>query len=158
VIVAVWWEAAMTRVVRGADGRMWTVKSRLEWTDPASEEHYEHDIGGGRVGALILLVVLVVLSAVFVLLTPPNVVFPSWLALAFVLLILFFPIRWLVRRPWTLVAETPGGGINGLPPERWVGQVRGYFNTRHEAARASRHLREYASPDRDGDGPLQPVS
>jgi hypothetical protein len=148
----------MTRVVRGADGRMWTVHSRLEWIDPATEEHYEHDIGGGRVGALIMLTMLVVLAVMFVVLTPPNVVFPSWLVLAFVLMVLFFPARWLVRRPWTLVAETPGGGANGLPAERWVGKVRGYFSTRSEAARVGRHLREYASPDHDGTGPLQPVT
>jgi hypothetical protein len=146
----------MTRVVRDADGRMWTVRSRLEWTEPATEEEFEHDVSGGRVGAMFMVIVLFVLLITFVILTPDSVVFPGWLALAFALLVLFFPARWLVRRPWTLVAETPGGA--GLPAERWVGSVRGYFNARHETSRAAKHLRAYAIPDRDGDGPLQPVN
>lgn len=146
----------MTRVVRGLDGRTWTVRRRVEWTEPVTEEEFEHDVSGGRVGAVFMVVVLFVLLAAFVLLTPSSVVFPSWLATAFILLVLFFPARWVVRRPWTLVAETPGAAL--LPAERWVGSVRGYFNARHEIARAARHLREYAVPDRDGDGPLQPVN
>ena len=145
------------RMVHGADGRTWSVHSRFEWTDPVTEEEFEHDVSGGRVGAIIMVVVLFVLLIAFVLLTPSTVVFPSWLALAFVLLVLFFPARWLVRRPWTLVAETPGGA-EGLPAERWVGSVRGYFTARQETARVRRHLRHYAVPDRDGDGPLQPVN
>ena len=104
-----------------------------------------------------MVIVLFVLLIAFVLLTPSTVVFPGWLGLAFVLLLVFFPARWLVRRPWTLVAETPGGAT-GLPAERWVGSVRGYFNARHETSRATRHLRSFAVPDRDGDGPLQPVN
>jgi hypothetical protein len=148
----------MTRLVRDADGRMWTLRSRLEWVEPATEEQYEHDVTRDKVGALIMVIILVMLVITFVLLTPASVVFPSWLALALVLLVLFFPARWVVRRPWTVVAETPGGGVNGLPAERWVGQVRGYFSTRHETALAARHLREFGTPDRDGEGPLQPVS
>jgi hypothetical protein len=148
----------MRRVVRGADGRMWDVHSRLEWADPVREEEFEHDVSGGRVGAVFMVGVLFVLLIAFVLLTPDTVVFPGWLALAFVLLVLFFPARWLVRRPWTLVAETPGGGSEELPAERWVGTVRGFFTTRSELARVRRHVRNYAMPDRDRDGPLQPVT
>lgn len=147
----------MTRLVRAADGRMWTVRSRFEWTDPVAEEEFEHDVSGGRIGAAFLLVALLALFLALVLLTPRDVLVPDWLVLAFVLLVLFFPARWVVRRPWTLVAETFGGG-NELPAERWVGSVRGFFNARAETSRAARHLREYAIPDRDGDGPLQPVN
>jgi hypothetical protein len=147
----------MTRLVRDREGRMWTVRSRIEWTDPIAEEEFEHDVSGGRVGAIIMVIVLFVLLIAFVVLTPPNVYFPGWLALALILLLLFFPARWLLRRSWTLVAETPGAP-SGLPAERWVGNVRGYFNARSEATRALRHLRHYAVPDRDGDGPLQPAT
>lgn len=146
------------RVVQGADGRTWTVHSRFEWADPVTEEQFEHDVSGGRVGAMIMVVVLFVLLIAFVIFTPSTVVFPGWLALAFVLLVMFFPMRWLVRRPWTLIAETPGVPAAEKPAERWVGSVRGYFNARHETARVRRHLRSYAVPDRDGDGPLQPVN
>ena len=148
----------MTRLVRAADGRMWTVRSRLEWTDPAVEEEFEHDVSGGRIGAVFMLVVLVALGIALAVARPQAAGVPDWLLLAFALLVLFFPARWLVRRPWTLVAETPGGMGSNLPAERWVGSVRGFFTARHESARAARHLREYAVPDRDGDGPLQPIN
>jgi hypothetical protein len=147
----------MTRLVRAADGRMWTVRSRLEWTDPAVEEEFEHDVSGGRIGAVFMIVVLVALFLALIMATPDDVVVPRELLLAFLLLVLFFPARWLVRRPWTLVAETPRGPDDPAG-ERWVGSVRGFFTARHEASRAARHLREYAIPDRDGDGPLQPVT
>lgn len=147
----------MTRLVRAADGRTWTVRSRLEWTDPVVEEEFEHDVSGGRIGAVFMLVVLIALFFALIVATPDDVMVPSWLLLAFTLLVLFFPARWLVRRPWTLVAETPGGPEE-LPAERWVGSVRGFFTARHETSRAAKHLREYAIPDRDGDGPLQPVN
>src|SRR5215211_7454988 len=97
------------RFVRDAHGRVWTVHSRFEWVDPIAEEEFEHDVSGGRVGAIIMVVILFVLLMAFVLLTPSTVVFPPWLATAFVLLVLFFPARWLIRRSWTLVAETAGG-------------------------------------------------
>lgn len=149
----------MTRLVQGPDGRTWRVHSRLEWADPVREEEFEHDVSGGRVGAILMVVILFALLISFVVLTPDAIVFPGWLALAFVLLVLFFPVRWLVRRPYTLVAETPGGPPeSGLPAERWVGTVRGYFTARSETARAGKHVRKYAMPDQDGDGPLQPVS
>jgi hypothetical protein len=147
----------MTRLIRSADGRMWTVRSRLEWTDPAVEEEFEHDVTGGRIGSVFMVVLLIALFLTLIVAKRESVMVPSWLLLAFLLLVLYFPARWLVRRPWTLVAETPGGGEE-LPAERWVGSVRGFFTARHETTRAARHLREYAIPDRDGDGPLQPVN
>lgn len=147
----------MTRLVRAADGRMWTVRSRLEWTDPVVEEEFEHDVSGGRTGAWFLLVALLALFVALIFNIPSRDLVPNWLLLAFLLLVLFFPARWMVRRPWTLVAETFGGG-NELPAERWVGSVRGFFSARSESSRAARHLREYAMPDRDGDGPLRPVN
>ena len=144
----------MARRVRDSKGRLWSVYSRIEWTDPEAEEEFEHDVGGGQVTAMILLIVLFVLLIGFIYLTPPSVRFPAWLALAFALLILFFPVRWLVRRPWTLIAQTEEPDVIA---DRWVGRVRGYFSARSEIARAHRHLRRYAVPDRDGDGPLRPV-
>jgi hypothetical protein len=136
---------------------MWTVRSRLEWTDPVVEEEFETDVSGGRIGAVFLLVTLVALFAALVFTIPSRDLVPNWLLLAFLLLVLYFPARWMVRRPWTLVAETFGSG-NELPAERWVGSVRGFFSARSESSRAARHLKEYAIPDRDGDGPLQPVN
>ena len=33
----------MNRVVRGSDGREWTVKATLEWSNPISADEFEHD-------------------------------------------------------------------------------------------------------------------
>jgi hypothetical protein len=82
------------------------------------------------------------------------VVVPGWLILALVLLFLFFPARWALRRPWTIVAETPGD-LDEHPPERWVGTVRGVFNVRQETSKVARNIEVYSLPNVDG--PLQPV-
>ena len=38
----------MTRLVRGADGRMWTVRSQIEWRNPSTDADFEHDVSGGH--------------------------------------------------------------------------------------------------------------
>ena len=64
-------------------------------------------------------------------------------------------MRWLLRRPWTLVAQTPGG--YDLEPEHWVGMVRGAGKAREETKMVIRSIRTRATPAY-ADGPLQPVS
>lgn len=144
----------MTRLVRGADGRMWTVRGRVEWRRPTAADDFEHDVAGGHGPGLVLLGLLVALALILVVWTPDEVVVPGWLVLALVLLFLFFPVRWSLRRPWTLVAESPGG-VDDNPPERWVGQVRGVLAVRQEAAKVARNIEVYSLPDVEG--PLQPV-
>ncbi|KAA2263688.1 DUF983 domain-containing protein [Solihabitans fulvus] len=144
----------MTRLVRGADGRMWTVRGRVEWRNPSGADDFEHDVSGGYGPGVVLLGMVVVLAMVLVWWTPSDVIVPSWLVLALILLFLFFPTRWTLRRPWTLVAESPGG-IDEHPPERWVGQVRGVLAVRQEAAKVARNIEVYSLPDVEG--PLQPV-
>jgi len=68
----------------------------------------------------------------------------------------FFPGRWVLRRPRTLVAETPGGA-DGSAPERWVGWVRGTAAAREEMTATIRSLETRATPAY-ADSPLQPVS
>jgi len=143
----------MNRVVRGSDGRMWTVRSSLEWSNPIAGEEFEHDVTGGPAPAIVMGGVLAVLVLVLVFWTPSAVVVPDWLLLALLLVALFFPARWLVRRPWSIVAETPGD--DEKPPERWVGVVRGFVAVRQESARVARNIEVYAEPDMNG--PLQPV-
>lgn len=143
----------MNRVVRGSDGRMWTVRSGMEWSNPIAGEDFEHDVSGGPTPAIVMGAVLVALALTLVLWTPSAVVIPSWLILALVLVALFFPARWVIRRPWTIVAETPGD--DEKPPERWVGVVRGFISVRQEGARVARNIEVYAEPDMNG--PLQPV-
>lgn len=144
----------MNRVVRGSDGRMWTLRTNLEWSNPIAGDDFEHDVSGGPAPAIVLGGTLLFLAVLFVLWTPEGVVVPPALVLALVLVALFFPVRWLVRRPWSIVAETPGAEEE-QGPERWVGVVRGMMNARREVARVARNIEVYAEPDVNG--PLQPV-
>jgi hypothetical protein len=71
------------------------------------------------------------------------------------LLILFFPTRWALRRPWTVVAETGDNGENE-PVERWVGIVRGVFTVRQQVNRVAKNIAIDSVPGIEG--PLQPVA
>ena len=143
----------MNRVVRGSDGRMWTVRSGLEWSNPIAADEFEHDVTGGSMPSVVMGAVLLFLATLLVLWTPDAVSVPVWLLIILLLVVLFFPARWLLRRPWTVIAETPGDEEN--PPERWVGVVRGFVTVRQEGGRVARNIEVYAEPDMNG--PLQPV-
>ena len=145
----------MTRLVRGADGRMWTVRYQMEWVNPATGDDFEHDVSIARASGVFMAVLIGTLVAVLVAWKESEgVVVPAWFLLALALVLLFFPARWALRRPWTVVAETPGD-LDDHPPERWVGTVRGVVAVRTEAARITHDIQEYASPGLDG--ALQPV-
>jgi hypothetical protein len=145
----------MTRLVRSVNGRMWTVRGDLEWgRKPVTADDFEHDVSAGYGPGIVMLALLVFLSAVLVIWTPGDVVVPAWVVLALLLVFLFFPARWALRRPWTIVAETPGD-LDEHPPERWVGTVRGVFNVRQETSKVARNIEVYSLPNVDG--PLQPV-
>ena len=81
-------------------------------------------------------------------------VVPAWLLLILLLALLFFPVRWLMRRPWRLVANTPGSQEEQIA-ERWVGTVRGMYNIRTAAAKVARDIEVYSMPN--SEGPLHPV-
>lgn len=145
----------MTRVVRGADGRSWTVRSTVNWTEPATDREFEHDVAAGQVAGIGMLVLVGALLLTVILWTPDQVVVPGWLIVAFFLVLLIFPLQWVLSRSWTIVADT-------LEPaetegEHWVGTVHGALLARQEAVRVARHLQEHGVPD-DGRGPLQPVN
>lgn len=144
----------MNRVVRGSDGRMWTVRSNLEWTNPIAGDEFEHEVNGGPLPGIVLVAIMFFMVVVFVAWTPPQVWVPPELIVALVAAFLFFPARWLFRRPWTLIAETPGDA-DEHPPERWVGVERGFFSVRQELGRVARNIEVYGEPDMNG--PLQPV-
>lgn len=145
----------MTRVVRGADGRMWTLRGQMEWRSPATADDFEHDVSVGNTAAIVLLLMVVGLGAALVLWTPDEVVVPLWIVLAIVLVVLFFPARWALRRPWTVVAETGDDG-EGDPMEKWVGTVRGIFTVRAQVARVAKNITTDSDPGMEG--PLQPVA
>ncbi|WP_086818581.1 DUF983 domain-containing protein [Allokutzneria sp. NRRL B-24872] len=144
----------MTRLVRGADGRMWTVRTHIEWSNPAGVDEFEHDVNAGRTSGIVMAVIVMGLVAVLVAWTPSDVVIPFWLLLALAMLILFFPARWALRRQWTVVAETPGD-LEEHGPERWVGAVRGMMAAHQETTKIARDIEVYSTPAVDG--PLQPI-
>src|SRR6266700_4084158 len=51
----------MTRLVRGADGRMWTLRGQLEWSQPATIDDFEHDVASGYTPGIVMLFMLGVL-------------------------------------------------------------------------------------------------
>jgi hypothetical protein len=144
----------MTRLVRGADGRMWTLRGRLEWSQPATIDDFEHDVASGYTPGIVMLFMLGVLVVALVTWRPSGVVVPSWLVLVMAIVMVFFPLRWAVRRPWRLVANTPGSQQEQVA-ERWVGTVRGMFNIRTVAAKVARDIEVYSMPN--AEGPLHPV-
>lgn len=144
----------MTRVVHGADGRVWTLHGEMEWRTPATADDFEHDISAGHGPAVVMLVLVLVLAMTLIVWTPPDVVVPLWLILIIVLVGLFFPLRWALRRPWTVVAATGDDG-EGEPTEKWVGSVRGVFNVRKQVADVARSIADDSAPAVEG--PLKPV-
>ena len=145
----------MTRLVRSVNGRMWTVRGDLEWgRKPVTMDDFEHDVSAGYGPGIVMLALLVILSVVLVVWTPIDVHPPAWVVLALLLIFLFFPARWALRRPWKVVAET-GDGTPEDPVEKWVGTVRGMFNVRTEIARVAKSIQNDDMPGFDG--PLHPV-
>lgn len=145
----------MTREVRAADGRLWTVRREINWSKPVHAREFEHDIAAGRVAGSLMLALVVVMVLIGVFWPPDGVYFPFWLRLVFFFLLLLLPAQWVASRHWTIVAETDEPITS--PGEHWVGTVRGVMASRYEASRVARHLERHAVPD-DGRGPLQPVS
>ena len=111
------------RTVAGDDGRTWSVRRNIEWKTPATGDEFEHDVDGGRGAVFLILSALFLFWVVLILWTPPLVHIPWYLWFIAFVVLLFFPTRWILRRPWTLVAETSGG--YDLPAEHWTGMVRG---------------------------------
>jgi hypothetical protein len=144
----------MTRLVRGQDGRMWTLRSQLEWATPATVDDFEHDVASGYAPGIVMLAMLAVLAVALVLWTPAGVVVPAWLILILIVVLAFFPVRWALHRPWRLVANTRGDHEE-QGAERWVGTVRGMFSIRTATAKVARDIEVYAMPS--AEGPLHPV-
>ena len=145
----------MIRQVQAADGRSWTVRSHLNWVTPAIGDDFEHDVAPGYMSAGVLGVVFALLVVVLVAWMPTPVVVPGWLLLVLALILVALPIRWALRRPWTLVAEVPDSEFDAGPGVRWVGTVRGVVTVRSEALKAARYIEIRSEPDIEG--PLEPV-
>lgn len=145
----------MTRLVKGRDGRMWTLRSQMEWSTPVTVDDFEHDVSNGYAPGIVMLAMLCVLVVALVLWTPAGVVIPVWLIVALAAILLFFPVRWALRRPFQLVANTRGDGED-LGAEQWVGTVRGMYHVRAVTAKVARDIEVYNMPSPESQ--LYPVS
>jgi hypothetical protein len=86
---------------------------------------------------------------------PQGVIVPPWVLYGLLLIVVFFPLRWVLNRPWTVVAETDGDLTGEHPPERWVGIVSGMFRVRREVVEVAKTIQKHSLPDFDG--PLHPM-
>lgn len=146
----------MNRRVLGSDGREWNVRGQMEWRRPAMEgDFFEHDVAGSPGPGVAMLTVTLALAVILVAWLPDGVVIPAWVVWGLLLIALFFPLRWVFNRPWSVVAETQGDVTGELPPERWAGVVSGMFRVRGEVAKVAKTIEREALPDFDG--PLHPV-
>ncbi len=143
------------KTVAGVDGRTWSVRRNIEWSVPATGDDFEHDVDGGRGAAVLILSALFLFWVILIVWTPAQVHVPWFFWLIAGIVVLFFPFRWWLRRPWTVVAETAGG--YDLPAERWTGLVRGGSKAKVELRIVVRRLRTQGTPGL-ADSPLQPVN
>jgi hypothetical protein len=146
-----------TKTITGVDGRTWLVSRSILWSQPATGDDFEHDVDGGRGAAFLILSSLFVFWLILIVWgsgsAHPHV--PWYLWLVALVGIGFFPVRWLLRRPWTIKAETAGS--YDLNAERWVGTVRGGSKAKEELRIITRRLRTQGTPGH-ADSPLQPAN
>lgn len=147
----------VAKTVTATDRRTWAVRRNIEWKAPATGDEFEHDVDGGR-GALVLIAsALALFWMVLFLWAPTQVHVPWYLLLLAALVVLFFPIRWVTHRPWTLVAETGGDYAAGMEAEHWTGMVRGRARAKEEMRVLVRNLEARGTPGY-GDSPLHKVN
>jgi hypothetical protein len=144
-----------TKTVTGVDGRTWSVRRNIEWSLPATGDDFEHDVDGGRGAAVLILSALFFFWLIVIVWAPADVHIPWFLWVLGTAVVLFFPVRWYLRRPWTVVAETAGN--YDLPAEQWTGLVRGGAKSKEELRIVVRRLRTQGTPGH-ADSPLQPVN
>jgi len=145
----------MARKVFDLHRREWSLRRNIEWSVPATGDDFEHDVDGGRGAAGLVLTALFVFWMILIIWKPADVHIPWFYWFVFFIILMFFPIRWILRRPWTVVAETVGG--YDQPPERWTGLVRGESKSREEMRITKRQLETRGTPEHS-DSPLQSVS
>jgi hypothetical protein len=146
------------KVVTGVDGREWIVSLKIMWTDKS--EGFEHEKEGGRRAVIGIIVVLglLVFAQVAWAFQVPAVETPWWVLLLLAAIVLFFPVRWALRRPRRLRVEGgrwPDDDDGGGRAEEWSGFVRGRAESRAEFKQAIKTLQKRGTPAR-ANSPLQP--
>ena len=145
-----------SKMIEGSDERVWEVSRSVEWSRPAIGDDFEHDVDGGRGAAVLIISSLITFWVILVIWSPAHLRIPWVLWVLGVAIVIFLvPIRWWLRRQWTLVAETKGNEKG--PPEMWSGLVRGSAKAREEQRVVERMLRTQGTPAH-ADSPLQPVN
>jgi len=146
----------MPRKVFDLYRREWSLRRSIEWSPPYNEnDQFEHDIDGGRGAVTMVVSALVLLWVLFFLWMPTSVHFPWFYWIVIAVIVGFFPVRWVLRRQWKLVAETVGGYDE--PAEKWTGLVRGWTRSNEEIRIIKRRLETQGTPAH-ADSPLQPVN
>lgn len=145
----------MNRLVRGNDGREWVIRAHMEWRQPATADDFEYDAAANYTPGIVMAGVALALAGALLLSMPDRLVIPDFVPYGLLLVALFFPLRWVLRRPWTVVAETDGDPAGDHPSERWVGTVSGVSNINGEVKRVAKSIARHDLPDFEG--PLHPV-
>lgn len=146
----------MARKVFDLYRREWVLRRSIEWRPPYNEaEQFEHDVDGGRSAAIFILSSLLLMWIVFLFWLPTNTHFPWFFWLVIIVLVGFFPVRWVLRRQWKVVAETVGA--YDQPAERWQGLVRGWTRSSDEMKIIKRQLETQGTPGHT-DSPLHPMN
>jgi hypothetical protein len=145
--------------VTGSDGRTWHVTQNLEWVAPHDGDDWEHDVGSGIMGKATGLIGIGAFWVGLLGWFPAGQYVPVWVKVAAVvsglLVVATLPLRWLILRPWVIVAETPGD--QDREPERWIGLVRTRATAREEVELIVRSIRATGTPQYES-GLLGPVS
>ncbi len=137
------------RDIHGIHGRTWNVSREWMRDMPAGEdEPFEHDVDGGHFGVIGILSILVLLViGLWLWFFPLDVIWPWWLWIPVLVVIAFFGIRWVLRRPWKVMAWTKGHYEPNLGPETWVGTVRGVTKSKEEVRLITQAIRKQDSPE-----------
>lgn len=145
--------------VSGVDGREWLVSLKIIWVE--NTEKFEHEKEGGRnavIGMIIVLGFLWFALIAWAVQMQPVVSVPWWMWCLLIGLALFFPGRWVIRRPRRLLVEGgrwPDDDEDDAMGETWSGYVRGRTEARAELNHAIKTLKRRGTPAR-ANSPLQP--
>lgn len=141
----------MLDTVLAPNGRQWTVTRTAEWVRPAGADGFEVDQTGGTLGPIIVFGALAVFWVGLFLWMPARVHVPWYFTLVAVGLVLLIPVRWWVRRPWTVQVDSDGFGEDAAVRQTWV--VSGRWEATRLAAGIVDRLKftgRLADPDQVG--------
>lgn len=146
----------MTREVRAADGRTWTVRRHINWARPTIAQGFEHDVAAGkRAGIIMLALVGVMLFALVFWALAAQVFLPIWVLLTIITMVLMILVNWAMTRPWSILAFPHDPAAPDA--DGWGGAVRGFVSSRREEEHVVRCLELNGTPD-DGSGILRQLS